>query len=101
MALKGGSLIVGATATALSGAIPGTIRCRSLTFNSVVANTGVVAVGGSDVQVDGHPAYFSISPGGSYTPPPPADGLQFEVDFSKLYCRSTAGTEALQIVYID
>jgi hypothetical protein len=101
MALKGGSLVVGATATVLSGAVPGKIRCRALTFNSPTGNTGAITVGGADVDDDGNPGYFTIQPGGSYTPPSPADHGPFEVDFTKLYCISTAGTEVLQIVYID
>lgn len=101
MALKGGSIIIGTTGLVLTGAIPGQIACRSITFNSPVANTNVIAIGGSDVEADGNPAYFTISPGGSFTPPPPADGRPFEVDFSKLYGRAGGAGQTLQIVYID
>jgi hypothetical protein len=101
MALKGGSLVVGATALPLTGAIPGSVLCRALTFNSPVANTQVIAVGGSNVEADGSPAYFTISPGGSFTTPVPGDGLPIEVDFSKLYARAGGAGQTLQIVFID
>lgn len=101
MALKGGSTVVAVTATVLSGAIPGVIECRSLTFNCPLTNANPVTIGGSDVDDDGHPGYCTIPPGGSWTPPAPEDGRPFKVDFSKLYAISTAGTEILQIAYVN
>ena len=101
MALKGGSLIVGATAVALSGAIPGRLNVRCISFNAPVANTQVVVVGGSNVEADGQPGYFTLSPGGSYTPPLPGGEGTFEVDFASLYARAGGAGQTLQIVYID
>lgn len=101
MALKGGSLIVGATALPLSGAIPGSLDVRCISFVSPVANTQVMAVGGSNVESDGHPAYFTLSPGGSYTPPLPGGEGTFRVNFADLYARAAGAGQTLQIVYID
>lgn len=101
MALKGGSLIVGTSAVALSGAVPGRLMVRSISFVAPNANTQVLAVGGSNVESDGQPAYFSLSPGGSYTPPLPGGEGKFEVDFTALYARAAGAGQTLQIVYID
>lgn len=101
MALKGGSLVVGATALPLSGGIPGRLNVRCISFVSPTANTQVIAVGGSNVEADGNPAYFTLSPGGSYTPPLPGGEGKFEVDFTSLYARAGGANQTLQIVYID
>lgn len=101
MALKGGSLVVGATALPLSGAIPGRLMVRCISFNSPVANTQVIVVGDSLVEADGNPGFFTLSPGGSYTPPLPGGEGTFEVDFTRLYARAGGAGQTLQIVYID
>lgn len=98
MALRGGSIAVGATATALTGAINGKPFVRQVTFIAPQSNAGAVTVGDSTVDDDSHPGYFTLSPGASFTV---SDVKEFQIDFTALYAISTAGTEYLQVVIVD
>ena len=100
MALLGGSMVVGSTATVLTGAVSGEIKVRSIVFNCPAGNSSQVSIGGSNVVAAGNPAYVTIPPGGSWMPPLPIDGRPITINMAALYARATAGTEILQVSYI-
>jgi hypothetical protein len=103
MALGGGSQSVTASAVALSTAINGVVRAKSITFLNKVGNTGNITVGKSTVQADGHPGLFTIKPEASFTMTAP-DGdfdSRLEVDFRQLYVIGTVVGDILQISFVD
>jgi len=100
MAMNGGSQSVTASAVALSGAIPGVIRAKSVTFLNKVGNAGNITVGNALVQADGHPGFFTIKPEASYTIPAPEVGY-VTIDFAKLFVIGTNVGDILQISYVD
>lgn len=103
MALNGGSQSVTAAAVALSGAINGVVRAKTVTFLNKVGNTGNITVGKSNVEADGHPGLFTIKPEASYTMVAP-DGdhdSRLEIDFRQLYVIGTVVGDILQISFVD
>lgn len=108
MALNGGSVAVDDTVpTQLSGAVPGVVRCKTLTFRSMTGNTGLIAIGKSDVDISGVPSIVVLAGGESFT----INGAQqnqgagqqgtITVDFSTLYAIAAVDDEVLHIAYAD
>jgi hypothetical protein len=108
MALGGGSVAVSdATETALSGAVPGVIRCKTLTFRNMAGNTGAIAIGVTGVELDGVPSIVKLAAGESFTLNAPGSGdgssrdARLSVDFTKLFAIAEVDEEVLQVIYAD
>lgn len=105
--LDGGSVAVSnVTATALSGAVPGIVRCKSLTIRNKVGNTGNITVGKANVAVGGNPAIMTLAVGESLTFTGSKDdgdrdaGLGgLTVDFGKLFAIAVNNGDILQIAF--
>jgi len=100
--VSGGSQAVTASPVVLSGAVPGKIKAKGVTFLNKTGNVGNISVGKSNVEADGNPAFFTLKPEATFTMLASSERHDFvEVDFRLLYVIGSSAGDILQITFWD